>query len=306
MNRFISSLIICVLSLLFFQPLIAQKKSSKKNKKITLQKYVDSYKSLAIIEMQRTNVPASITLAQGILESRYGNSHLARKGRNHFGIKCHKGWKSKKMMFYNGKRKSCYRKYKSVYASFIDHSNFLVNNPRYKDLFILDGSDYASWAEGLRAAGYAADPSYPSKLISIIDKYKLHTYDEHDAESYLPAGECEQKVLAITITYNRLKAVVFDCPIVPTRVEAAFDISQEKLLKYNNLTLQDTIPPNKVIYLQAPKKKGPSGIYQHIVLPNETMESIAFLYGMRLDALYKRNDMAMDTQPKEGEILWLR
>ena len=141
------------------------------------QKYVDKYSALAIDEMYRSGVPASITLAQGLLESRYGLSVLATKGNNHFGIKCHNNWQGGKVFHDDDKKGECFRKYDSPEDSFRDHSDFLRYRDRYKFLFDLEVNDYKGWAHGLKKAGYATDPAYPSKLIKLIEDYQLYKYD---------------------------------------------------------------------------------------------------------------------------------
>lgn len=144
--------------------------------KITQSQYIDSFKSIAISEMLRSGVPAAITLAQGILESESGNSELAIKANNHFGIKCKEEWTGEKMYHDDDEKGECFRKYKTVQESFIDHSNFLKYRPYYTSLFKLDPTDYKAWAKGLRDAGYATSRSYASQLIEIIERYNLNQY----------------------------------------------------------------------------------------------------------------------------------
>lgn len=147
------------------------------NNKISRQEYIEKFADLAIKEMERTGVPASITLAQGCLESDNGNSKLARKARNHFGIKCHSTWKGKTMRKDDDRKNECFRVYKSDYDSYIDHSDFLRNGKRYAFLFDLKTTDYKGWAKGLKKAGYATNPKYPALLIKIIEDNDLHKYD---------------------------------------------------------------------------------------------------------------------------------
>ena len=151
--------------------------SAPTSEKTPQQKYVDKYSALAVDEMYRSGVPASITLAQGLLESRYGLSVLATKGNNHFGIKCHNNWQGGKVFHDDDKKGECFRKYDSPEESFRDHSDFLRYRDRYKFLFDLDVNDYKGWAHGLKKAGYATDPAYPAKLIKLIEDYKLYKYD---------------------------------------------------------------------------------------------------------------------------------
>ena len=152
-------------------------KGNKSLNKYTLQ-YVRKYAPLAVLEMHKYNIPASVTLAQGILESGNGRSQLASKSNNHFGIKCHTGWKGAKVYHDDDEKGECFRKYKYVQSSYKDHSEFLSGRRRYASLFKLRKSDYKGWARGLKKAGYATDKKYPQKLIKIIEEYKLYEFDK--------------------------------------------------------------------------------------------------------------------------------
>lgn len=156
------------------------KKLQRENKslnKYTLQ-YIRKYAPLAVLEMHKYAIPSSITLAQGILESGNGRSQLASKSNNHFGIKCHTGWKGGKVYHDDDKKGECFRKYKYVESSYKDHSEFLSKRRRYANLFKLRKSDYKGWAKGLKKAGYATDKKYPKKLIKIIETYRLYEFDK--------------------------------------------------------------------------------------------------------------------------------
>lgn len=139
--------------------------------------YIDKYNAIAKEEMRRFKIPASITLAQGILESGSGKGRLAVEANNHFGIKCH-GWTGEKIYHDDDASQECFRKYKHAKSSFEDHSTFLTSRSRYSKLFNLKENDYKAWAKGLRAAGYATDRKYPQKLISLIERYQLYRFDE--------------------------------------------------------------------------------------------------------------------------------
>lgn len=143
--------------------------------------YIEQFATLAVEEMYRSGIPASITLAQGLLESGYGLSELAVKGNNHFGIKCHNNWTGGRMYYDDDKKGECFRKYKSPEESYRDHSDFLRYRDRYKFLFDYKITDYKSWANGLKKAGYATDPGYPKKLINLIETYELYEYDKKPA-----------------------------------------------------------------------------------------------------------------------------
>lgn len=152
------------------------------------ERYIGQFAELAVEEMYRSGIPASITLAQGLLESRYGLSELAVNGNNHFGIKCHNTWDGKKMYHDDDRRGECFRKYSSPEESFRDHSDFLRYRDRYKFLFDLETTDYRGWAYGLKKAGYATDPAYPSKLIKLIEDYRLYEYDAMPADFRADGG----------------------------------------------------------------------------------------------------------------------
>ena len=153
------------------------------------QRYVNRYASLAVTEMYRSGVPASITLSQGLLESRYGLSALAAEGHNHFGIKCHNDWKGKTMAVDDDAKGECFRVYDADIESFRDHSDFLRYRDRYKFLFDFPVTDYKAWANGLKKAGYATDPAYPAKLIKLIEDYDLSRFDKAKPADFEPGGK---------------------------------------------------------------------------------------------------------------------
>lgn len=144
----------------------------------TTQGYIEQYADIAMTKMREHNIPASITLAQGVLESSSGNSKLTKESNNHFGIKCHKEWEGRKVYWDDDAKGECFRVYDQPEGSFEDHSQFLVTRSRYASLFQLNSGDYVGWAYGLKKAGYATDPAYPQKLIGIIERYKLFEYDQ--------------------------------------------------------------------------------------------------------------------------------
>lgn len=270
---------------------------------LSTEQYIDEYKALAVAEMKRAGVPASITLAQGILESSNGNSYLATVGNNHFGIKCHSDWSGKKIYADDDAPNECFRKYKSAYESFIDHSNFLTVKGRYSSLFDLDPRDYKNWAKGLKKAGYATDPQYANKLISLIERYQLSKFD-------LPGGiDCDNIVLDLPVVtyYNRIKTVIFTCDITIAQVARAYNIDERSIRKYNDFE-SDVIPANTKVYFQPKRGSGPFGLKKHVVSRGETMASISQLYGIKLKKLYKRNRMNMSKQeqPAVGQELRLR
>jgi len=181
------------------------KKLEKGNKplnKYTLQ-YIKKYASLAVLEMHKYKIPASITLAQGVLESGNGRSKLASKSNNHFGIKCHTGWKGGRVYHDDDEKGECFRKYKYVESSFKDHSKFLSGRRRYASLFKLRKSDYKGWAKGLKKAGYATDKKYPKKLIKIIEDYKLYEFDKFREKDLKKIKKETKRSQAKTITKSK-------------------------------------------------------------------------------------------------------
>ena len=154
--------------------------------------YIDEYNDIAILEMLSYKIPASITLAQGILESNSGRSRLSARGNNHFGVKCHRSWKGKRIYHDDDAKQECFRKYEHPFSSFRDHSLFLYDRDRYADLFTLRKKDYKGWAKGLKKAGYATDPKYPKKLIALIEIYELFKYDDFD-DDFRYSGQVAKK-----------------------------------------------------------------------------------------------------------------
>lgn len=191
-----------------------------------VEKYIDTYKAIAQQEMRLYHIPASITLAQGILESGSGHGRLSVKANNHFGIKCHK-WTGKKIYHDDDRKQECFRKYKDAKYSFRDHSLFLTERKRYAKLFELKQEDYKGWAKGLRAAGYATDRKYPQKLISLIERYKLYEYDKEVlGDTYV---KHEAPVLSDAVTYTVVKGDTL------YSISRRYNISVKELQNINGL-----------------------------------------------------------------------
>lgn len=276
------------------------------------QQYIDQYKDIAIEQMQRWKVPASITLAQGIFESGAGSSELALKGNNHFGIKCH-GWTGRAVYKDDDERNECFRAYDSPYQSFEDHSRFLVNGQRYRSLFNLKQTDYVGWARGLKAAGYATNPKYADQLIDLIQLYQLYRYDkvsdydkfivEH-AKEHVEAG---QSMHPIKI-YNKNYYLYARKGDTFKSIGKEINISYKKIAKYNERGKDDSLKDGEVIWLKKKQKRATKEYkhYLHYVRQGESMYSIAQTYGIRLKSLYKMNRLKPDYELCVGDALRLR
>ncbi len=276
------------------------------------QQYIDQYKDIAIEEMRRWNIPASITLAQGIFESGAGQSELARKGNNHFGIKCN-GWDGRKVYHDDDARNECFRAYNSAYESYEDHSRFLANGQRYRSLFSLKTTDYKGWARGLKAAGYATNPQYADKLIELIQLYKLYEYDKAKAADRFMVEHTKNRGVG-GAALHPIKIFNKNYYLVARRGDTFHSIGEEvgisyrKLAKYNERNKNDRLTEGEVVWLKKKQKKAPKDYKGrlHYVRQGESMYSIAQSYGIRLKNLYKLNHMSPDDDLRIGQGLKLR
>jgi LysM repeat protein len=274
------------------------------------EEYIEKYKDDAIKEMLMHKVPASITLAQAILESANGNSPLAMYANNHFGIKCKAEWKGLTFTLDDDEKNECFRKYSSVLESYSDHSLFLKNRPWYASLFELKITDYKGWAFGLKEAGYATHPDYAKMLISLIERYELYKYDVDVempalASSAKPSKVHKAQPVTRSIDYrNYRKYTIAGKNDSFFKIANDFDMSLYRLFQYNDLDKDAEIYEGQVIYLQPKRKKAKEEF--HTVKKGETMYSISQLHGIRLKELYAKNLMKAPQQPKAGERLWLR
>lgn len=275
------------------------------------QQYIDQYKELAVEQMHKYRIPASITLAQGVFESGAGRSELARNGNNHFGIKC-RGWQGATVYFTDDAPNECFRKYRSVKDSYEDHSLFLTGSQRYKALFQLRVTDYKGWARGLKQAGYATNPQYANRLIDIIELYELYRYDTGKGydrfivnHGYRAASDgYEYTIYAFNDNYY-VRARKGD---TYKDIGRHVGVSYRMLARYNERDRHDVLEEGEVVYLKKKRRKAPKqfkGKY-HTVRVGESMYSIAQQYGIRLKSLYKLNRMAPDSQICVGDRLWVR
>ena len=274
------------------------------------QEYVDQWSSVAIEQMNRYRIPASITLAQGLLESGAGRSELAREGNNHFGIKCHNGWTGPTVYKDDDQRNDCFRSYKTARESYEDHSRFLVNGRRYQSLFSLKMTDYKGWARGLKAAGYATNPKYADRLIEIIEVYKLYEYDK----GKVVRGEGDRRdgavnaVMRDVYIFNDRYYVLARRGDTYRTIGDDMGVSYRKLAKYNERDKNDQLEDGEIVWLEKKARKAPKqykGV-PHIVQPGESMYSIAQYYGIRLERLYKMNDLGPDYSIRVGDLLKVR
>ncbi len=272
------------------------------------ESYIAQYKDIAIEQMLKHDIPASITLAQGLLESGAGRSTLATKGNNHFGIKCH-DWTGKKMHQDDDMRNDCFRVYDSPRESYEDHSSFL-HRQRYKSLFTLKRTDYKGWARGLKACGYATNPRYAQKLIEIIELYDLQQYDK--AKSYdtfmarHEGGGSGDGHGSHSISYNNDNYYVVARNGDTFRsIGKEMDISYRKLAKYNERDKDDVLTDGDRVYLRKKRTRADKGFKKqpHTVRGGESMYDISQLYGIRLKSLYKKNNLSSDYMPRVGDKL---
>ena len=273
----------------------------RKNK--AYEDYIRRYRTIAVDEMKRHRIPASITLAQGLLESGAGRSSLARKSNNHFGIKCGRGWRGRTVRYDDDCPNECFRAYKHVKDSYEDHSKFLRNNQRYAFLFRLKITDYKGWARGLKKAGYATNPRYADQLIGIIELYRLDRYDKKgglkEAERF---PNPHDPYLA-----NGLVYIVARSGDSFKGLSKELGISSRKLRKYNELPKDYRFTGGEIIYLEKKNRRAQKGYIIHKVRPGDSMYLISQTYGIRLKYLYKMNKMKEDdATPAVGILLRVR
>lgn len=279
--------------------------AQKRNVRYT--EYIKKYSDLAVEQMKRHKIPASITLAQGLLESGAGRSELARKSNNHFGIKCGGSWRGRTVRHNDDAPNECFRAYKHPRDSYEDHSDFLTRGARYAFLFKLDITDYKGWARGLKKAGYATDPSYANRLITIIEDYDLYKYDRKGIYSKRQLRKQpwlmnpHQVYIANGIAY-----VIAREGDTFKNLGQEFDIRWKRLVSYNDLQRDYTLMPGDIIYLKSKQKKASKQYSVHVVKDGDSMHSISQKYGIRLKYLYKMNHKDGDYIPEIGDRLKLR
>lgn len=318
--------IFCFCLLLGLTEASAQSRKSRQ----TREEYIEQYKHIAIDQMERYGIPASITMAQGILESDSGNSLLSKSSNNHFGIKCKKGWKGRKVYYDDDAKGECFRAYRTVEESYDDHARFLDEQPRYDSLFRYDADDYHSWARGLKACGYATAPDYAQRLIRIIEESKLYLLDRPNGDRLYAQRRHEQKDpdawfssqssthtahvagsvanhvvdvdnYSVAIRTHKGYGIYMVNGVEYTRAKEndsfkqigkAFRISAKKLRKYNDLSEQSAEPmTGEVIYLSPKKRRWEGAEKHHICREGETAYAVGQLYGIRTESIIKLNKL---------------
>jgi len=300
--------------------------------------YINKYKYIAISEMLLHGIPASIKIAQGLVETDNGRSELCKNTNNHFGIKCHKGWNGETYHYNDDKPQECFRKYNNPYESYRDHSLFLRSRPWYSFLFTLNRYDYKGWAYGLKRAGYATNPKYAEVLIQKIEMFKLYEYDHYDFVPYNPNDifidtiissdsinvskitvevkpcKCEDKIdyfneFAVGTTTrkiclnNNIKYTIARKGDTYYRIAKDFKIPLSDIYIYNELSNDAILKPGQIIYLERKKRK--TYVDYHIVKKGQTLYDISQQYGIKIGLLYRRNGIDKNYKLKEGQKIWL-
>ncbi|MBF6597003.1 MAG: glucosaminidase domain-containing protein [Fermentimonas sp.] len=281
----------------------------------TYEIYVENYSDLAIEHMDRYKIPASITLAQGILESGAGMSDLARRSNNHFGIKCHRGWSGGRVFAADDTPNDCFRSYGKVEDSYQDHSEFLVGGSRYRNLFELSITDYKGWARGLQKSGYATDRAYANKLIKLIEDYELYRFDDRKYRKGVSRQQREvlrnREASVATwkhqpyITHGLVYIIAVDGDTFGS-ISNEFGFKEEDLLKYNEVPSDFPLSDGDIVYFQKKKTRADKGFEYHTVQVGESMYSISQKFGIQLRNLYRLNKKSYEYIPEEGDLLKLR
>lgn len=308
-----ASLFLCSFLLLLGYSLSA---GAQMKRNSVYESYIRQYADEAIRQMDKHQIPASIKMAQALLESGAGKSFLATKHNNHFGIKCAKSWQGRRVYRADDLPNDCFRSYPSVMDSYNDHSNFLKQR-RYQHLYKLKKEDYKGWAKGLRQAGYATDRRYAQKLIEIIETYELNALDKRNYPSWMKGSsqiptqtDHSSKEIALThepfLSYGLLYFVANRGDTYQSIAEE-MKMSAKKLARYNDATEDHPLKAGDIVYLEEKNLTAPENYTTHIVQQGESMHSIAQRYGMKLKSLYKINNLDMESyQLTEGDMLLLR
>ncbi|MGI6319501.1 MAG: glucosaminidase domain-containing protein [Bacteroidales bacterium] len=312
--------------ILFFTSFVSYSQSYTKSDIII---FITKYKNAAIKKMNEHGIPASVTLAQGILESAAGTSELAQNANNHFGIKCGGAWNGETYLKDDDNKNDCFRKYNSVEESYEDHSQFLLKNKRYAFLFDYDSDDYISWSKGLQDAGYATNPEYSKILVRIIEEYELYNYDKNipktekaetvTTPTVVKPHESESDAFVILGIVYRPVSVMYDRNVYINnhtrfivakegdtylKIAEEFFSDEKYIRKYNDVSKTETLKPGEIVYIESKRSKG--AVDFHIVTKGETIHQIAQFQGIKQKSLMSLNSMNDSYQIVEGESLWLK
>ena len=285
--------------------------------------YINKYKDLAIRLQKEYRIPASIKLAQGLLETGAGSSRLARVGNNHFGIKCKDEWRGGRMYVTDDAPDECFRTYNSAEESYLDHSEFLSQRSFYVSLFKLDIYDYKGWAYGLQSCGYATDKQYGAKLVNLIETYELNKYDKASVterrpivddiyEIKLNPFDAGSKLPKLTNWRRRLQQTngIHFITAQPneTYEYIAYDarMKLKRLLKYNEVTVEHKLSEGNIVFLEKKRNQASKEFSVHTVKAGESLHSISQIYGIKIKSLYKFNKLNNEYIPKQGDILKVR
>lgn len=295
--------------------------------RFSAEEYIATWKEVAVRKMKEHGIPASITLAQGLLESGNGNSELARRGNNHFGIKCTPDWTGGRTYHDDDRKNDCFRKYQDAAQSYEDHAHFL-QKPRYAALFDLKPTDYQGWAKGLKKAGYATDPNYPGKLIELIDRYELHKLDKGIDVSYAskppkvtgtapeqgrtpPSGRRGGGTVAFSSGRaverfeGRIKYVVAKDGDDLRTLARDLELTHGMIARWNDMDKDARLEPGQRIFIQ-PKRNASRGGTVHVAVAGETLWDVSQRYGVKLSRLAKYNGMAGQAVLTAGQRIMLR
>lgn len=291
----------------------------------TPEEYIAEWKDVAVRKMKEHGIPASITLAQGLLESGNGNSELAREGNNHFGIKCTPDWTGGRTYHDDDKKDDCFRKYKDAAQSYEDHAKFL-QKPRYASLFELKPTDYKGWAHGLKKAGYATDPNYPQKLITLIERYDLSNLDKGIDVAYKPgkpapkpdqkkhggrSGSGSEEVITIGAGRSveqfegRIKYVTAKEGDTFRKLADDLEMTHGQLARWNDMDKEASLKAGQRIFIQ-PKRNASKSMDTHVARAGETLWGISQQHGVKLSKLAKYNALPIDALLTEGQKVRLR
>ncbi|MDR0907892.1 MAG: glucosaminidase domain-containing protein [Rikenellaceae bacterium] len=300
--------------------------------KISRAEYLERYKGIAVADMEKYGIPASIKMAQGMLESDYGNSRLAREANNHFGIKCKSDWTGSSVFHDDDQPNECFRQYLTAEESWHDHSEFLDRGGRYQFLFELDPLDYKAWARGLKKAGYATNPRYPELLIKIIEDNSLWLLDQgrqlpmgvivarqnseasRGSSEAVPAEQVDVDSFVIAM-YCHNGYEIYSCNgsrfIVAregddlAKLAWLFGIGEGKLRRFNDLGSRQNIAAGNMVYIQAKKSELARSGQVHTATAGETLHSISQRYGIKMRSLARRNRLSPDAQLAPGQQIKL-